>query len=261
MNIVAFGGGVNSTAMLIGMYNKKIPVDLILFADTGAERPHTYYHINEFNEWLRFHNMPSIITIKYTKENGEYLTLEQECLDRKTLPAIAFGSKTCSLKYKKGVQDKFCNNYAACLETWKNKEKINRYVGYDAGEETRKINAQVYDMLDKKYSNIYPLIDWNWYRDDCVRVIKYEGLEVPKKSSCFFCPSMKKREIIELKNSEPLLFERAVFMEQNATNNLITVKGLGRNYAWSDFIHNKEIQVGMCGMEEIGTPCGCYDGD
>lgn len=36
MNIVSFGGGTNSTAMIIGMYLHKIPVDLILFADTAA---------------------------------------------------------------------------------------------------------------------------------------------------------------------------------------------------------------------------------
>ena len=42
MNVVSFGGGTNSTAMIVGMYLHKIPVDLILFADPGAEQPHTY---------------------------------------------------------------------------------------------------------------------------------------------------------------------------------------------------------------------------
>ena len=38
MNVVSFGGGTNSTAMIIGMYLHKIPIDLILFADTGGGR-------------------------------------------------------------------------------------------------------------------------------------------------------------------------------------------------------------------------------
>lgn len=46
MNIVSFGGGTNSTAMIIGMYLRKIPIDLILFADTGGEQPHTYEFIS-----------------------------------------------------------------------------------------------------------------------------------------------------------------------------------------------------------------------
>lgn len=35
MNVVSFGGGTNSTAMIIGMYLHKIPIDLILFTDPG----------------------------------------------------------------------------------------------------------------------------------------------------------------------------------------------------------------------------------
>ena len=38
MNVVSFGGGTNSTAMIIGMYLHKIPIDLILFADTGGDQ-------------------------------------------------------------------------------------------------------------------------------------------------------------------------------------------------------------------------------
>ena len=45
MNIVSFGGGTNSAALLIGLYKHKIPIDLITFADTGAEHPHTYQFI------------------------------------------------------------------------------------------------------------------------------------------------------------------------------------------------------------------------
>ena len=40
--MVSYGGGVNSTALLVGLHQHRIPVDLILFADTGAEHPHTY---------------------------------------------------------------------------------------------------------------------------------------------------------------------------------------------------------------------------
>ena len=41
INMVSYGGGVNSTALLVGLHQHRIPVDLILFADTGAEHPHT----------------------------------------------------------------------------------------------------------------------------------------------------------------------------------------------------------------------------
>ena len=60
MNIVSFGGGTNSTAMIIGMYQHKIPIDLILFADTGGEQPHTYAFIETFNRWLVERGLPAL---------------------------------------------------------------------------------------------------------------------------------------------------------------------------------------------------------
>lgn len=70
MNLVSFGGGTNSTAMIIGMYLRKIPIDLIIFADTGAEQPHTYKFIEQFNAWLINHGLPEITTVYTTDKEG-----------------------------------------------------------------------------------------------------------------------------------------------------------------------------------------------
>jgi hypothetical protein len=39
--VVAYGLGVDSTAVLIELHRRYIRLDLILFADTGAEKPET----------------------------------------------------------------------------------------------------------------------------------------------------------------------------------------------------------------------------
>lgn len=90
MNVVSFGGGTNSTAMIIGMYLHKIPIDLILFADTGGEQPHTYEFIETFNGWLEKHGLPQITSVQYHDKDGNRLTLEQECINSGTLPSIAY---------------------------------------------------------------------------------------------------------------------------------------------------------------------------
>lgn len=82
MNVVSFGGGTNSTAMIIGMYLHKIPIDLILFADTGGEQPHTYEFMGTFNEWLVKHGIPKIVSVEYHDKDGNRLTLEQESIRR-----------------------------------------------------------------------------------------------------------------------------------------------------------------------------------
>jgi len=232
MNLVSFGGGANSTAVLIGMYQKGIPVDLILFADTGAEHPHTYQFIEIMDTWLADRGLPRITVVQNVDKNGERLTLETECLRSKTLPSIAYGKKRCSQKHKIAPQDKFCNHYPPCQEVWKRGEKVFKYIGYDAGEIRRRDNALQYDSQDKKYAKVYPLIDWDWHRDDCNREIEMAGLPLPGKSSCFFCPSMKKNEIEALATQYPELFKRAIDLETAALPHLTKMKGLGRNYSW-----------------------------
>lgn len=127
MNIVSFGGGTNSTAMIIGMYLHKIPIDLILFADTGGEQPHTYKFIEIFNGWLEKHGLPQIISVQYHDKDGNRLTLEQECINSGTLPSIAYGFKRCSLKHKISTQEKFCNNYQPCKDVWASGQRVHKF--------------------------------------------------------------------------------------------------------------------------------------
>lgn len=264
MNVVSFGGGTNSTAMLIGMKGRGIKPDLILFADTGAEMPHTYEHINAMNVWLKKTGWPEITVLQYFTRESERMTLECECLNSKTLPSIAYGFKRCSLKHKKSVQDKFCNNFDKCKEVWAGNGKsgkVSRFIGFDADEEGRMEGAEKADAQDKKYKHEYPLIEWGWGREKCVRVIKSEGMLPPGKSSCFFCPNMKKHEIFQLKQDYPELLKRAIAIEDNAIEGLTSVKGLGRNWAWRDLIYGDPLTIPMCGMtDNDDIPCGCYDG-
>ena len=78
-------------------------MDLILFADPGAEQPHTYHYLRIMDQWLREHGMPGITRVWYTDRQGQRLTLEQECLRSASLPSIAYGWKKCSLKHKVDV--------------------------------------------------------------------------------------------------------------------------------------------------------------
>ena len=61
MNVVGYGGGTDSTAMLVGLWRHHVPVDLILFADPGAEQPHTYAYLDTMSRWLENHGMPAAI--------------------------------------------------------------------------------------------------------------------------------------------------------------------------------------------------------
>lgn len=232
--MVSYGGGANSTALLIGLHQHRIPVDLILFADTGAEHPHTYAYLDVMDDWLKDHGMPPITRVYKTTRDGKRLTLEDECLQSCSLPSIAYGFKRCSLKHKIGPQEKFCNHYPTCQKAWAAGKRVVKFIGYDAGEGYRSDKVLLGDLADRKYSKWYPLMEWGWTRDDCIRQIEAAGLPQPGKSSCFFCPSMKPDEITTLREQHPDLFRRALALEDNARKNLKTVKGLGRNYSWRE---------------------------
>lgn len=246
VSIVAFGGGTDSTAMLIEMAKRDEPAPhAILFADTGGEHPHTYAHVATFSAWLSDRRYPAITTVRAGSES-----LESMCLRLGVLPAVAYGWKTCSARYKTEPQEKWANNDPACKAEWAAGGLVTRVIGFEYGEERRVRPA------DKKYANRYPLIEWEMDRDDCKAVILAAGLRLPGKSSCFFCPNMKKGEIDALAATYPALLERALAMEDGAAARSTSVLGLGRRFSWRDYTAGRDVAPEL----PMDMPCECYDG-
>lgn len=222
--------------MFIGMVERNEPVDLILFADPGGEKPHTYAHRDMFSEWLTAHRYPAITTVMQPE------TLEADCLRRKALPGVAYGFKSCSDHFKMRPQRAYlkANNITPTVTL----------IGFDAGESYRAKEIP---------GNRYPLIEWDWGREECVEAIERAGLEQPGKSSCFFCPNMKKPEIFLLRRMYPDLAARAVAMEKNAE--LTEVKGLGRSFAWGDLYAADDAQAKLFPDSTVAICDVCYDGE
>ena len=89
----------------------------------------------------------------------------------------------------------FCRHDPRCQAVWAGGGRVVKFIGYDAGEPERRERVRERDMTDRKYQKEYPLMEWGWDRDRCIQAIQEAGLPLPGKSSCFFCPSMKRREI------------------------------------------------------------------
>ena len=51
-HIVCFSGGKDSAAMLLRMIEMGMPVDLVLFADTGMEFPQLYKYVDRMEEYV-----------------------------------------------------------------------------------------------------------------------------------------------------------------------------------------------------------------
>jgi hypothetical protein len=251
--VVAFGGGVNSAAMILGMHERGIRPDLIQFADTGGEKPQTYEFVDTLRRWTVREMGLGIVTVQASLKTDA--SLEDNCLRLGTLPSIVYGGRTCSQRWKLEPCEKYLNHWQPAKDAWAAGLRIRNAKGIDAGELRR-----AKDFSDKKTIVEYPLIEWGWQREQCVEAIERHGLPVPVKSACFYCPSSKKAEVLTLARDHPDLFARAVAMEHNAAAKLVNIKGLGRHWSWEQIAKADEAQSKLF-TESVQVPCMCFDGD
>ena len=240
---------MNSTALLLLMQEQTRLPHLVWFSDTGGERPATYEHVELMDDWCSNRGIHFVV-VRNTPESGDK-TLEENCLRRKELPSLAYGFKGCSVKWKRQPMDRYLRDYGPAKQTWDSGQLVELYIGIDAGEPNR---AKL--PPDKLYSYHYPLDEAGWAREECVAAIREAGLPVPPKSSCFFCPAMRKHEVLDLGVEHPDLLARALAIEANADTH--TTVGLGRAWRWRDLVETDRRQGRLFAS---APPCDCMDGD
>lgn len=247
--IVCYGGGVDSTAMLIAMRRQGIVPDLITFADVGGEKPETYEYVAQMSRWCVLNGFPPVVTCKKaTLESTPYDDLAGNCTDNETLPSLAFGRKSCSIKWKQGPQDYHvmgckrgpnqCEPHPLWLEAQDLGIKPVKLIGYDAGPADQRRAARLMSS-DDNFRYCYPLQQLGMAREECIALIIDEGLPVPIKSACWFCPASQKWELYWLAGEHPELFERALELE------VIAMTGHHTRF--------DEIEMGAGFMELIGS--------
>jgi len=192
MNLLSFGGGVNSTALLVLAIQGKIKIDAVIFANTKCELPETYEHLEYIKEICKQNNLPF-----YEISEGDLFDFYYNTT---TFPYRI--SRSCTDRYKIQPMHKFAKKQF--------NEEIVWIMGFDYGEQNR---AKKYQFYKSKYE--FPLIDYELDREGCKQIIKDFGLLVPVKSGCYFCPFTKKQGWIDLYMKHPELFEKAIKLEKN----------------------------------------------
>ncbi len=234
--VVAYGAGVDSTAILVGLWRRGIRPDKIMFANVGSEFDETYEYLPVINAWLRSIGFPEVEVVQYVPTNFKhwppYYSLEQNCLTNGTLPSKAFGFGSCSQKWKAAPQHKHLQAWAPAVAAWARGQKVRKVIGYDCSMSDKKRRAVADKMVATYTDNFaefydywYPLQEWGWDREECKRQVAAAGLPVPHKSSCFFCPAIKPAEVDELPYDK---LQRIVLMEARAKPRLDKVEGLWR---------------------------------
>lgn len=222
---INFGGGVNSTALILLCGDMHLRPDWIVFSDTGSERPETYQNVEEVEKWCRKEGFPFAVT-RWIRKDGTFESVHDNCLRSGYLPSKAYGYSGCTYKWK--IQP---------LQKWR---KLHGFtpsgvaIGYDAGEKRRLQNARKRMCQDTEVDSDetvwYPLAAWGVDRQACIERILRQGW-TPSKSACFCCPSAKPQEWEELERDYPELMQisRDIQVGAQAAGHATTAK-LFRSY-------------------------------
>lgn len=200
INVVSYGGGQNSTAMIIEMYNRNIKIDHIILADTGNEMPETYEFLEEFIRWCKEKKIDFVIV------KSELGKLRDYYVSKNLIPFRAF--RHCTDKFK----IRPINNFIK--EKFGIKTPINMYMGIASDEAHRAGNI----FGRKQFTYLFPLIEWEVDRQGCIDIIKKEGLSIPVKSGCYFCPFQPKKSWKELLERHPDLFQDSIEFEKQGSS-------------------------------------------
>lgn len=210
---MSFGGGVQSTAMLVLAANGAIDCSIALFANVGAdsENPATIAYVDQFaRPFAERHNI-EFVTLDRVRRDGSTETLLQRIeRSERSIPIPvrmsggAPGNRQCTGDFKIKVVAKELKRRGATRD---NPAVVALGISMDEYQRMRTESSIPYETL------WYPLIDLRLTREDCKRIIVEAGLPIPPKSSCFFCPFHNIGEWRRLRRDEPDLFAEAVRIE------------------------------------------------
>ena len=181
--VLAYGMGVDSTALLFELASRREPPDLVLTADTGSDKPESYVYLARYiKPWLAKRAIRFEI-VRYQPQRFKhwppYYGIHEMALTNATLPSISMGRHSCSLKYKKAPQDKFLAQWQPAIDAWRSGLKVIRLIGFDASPRDTVRYAHASTIADDLYESRYPLREWGWDRDRCTARIEAEGYPVP----------------------------------------------------------------------------------
>jgi hypothetical protein len=213
---ISYGGGVQSTALLVLACQERIDFRHAVFANTGddSEHPDTIAFVRDVAIPYAAEHGVTVHEIRRTRKDGTpFPTLLERItdLDLRSVPipvrmskAGVPASRSCTADYKGQALAKWRSERGATAE---NPTRVAIGFSTDEAHRANKKKGAAWEQIE------YPLLDLNLRRTDCEQIIRDAGLDVPPKSACWFCPWRNLAGWREMKRAEPDLFRKAVMVE------------------------------------------------
>lgn len=238
IHIISLGAGVQSSTMaLMAAAGEITPMPVAaIFADTQDEPASVYRWLDWLEPRLPF-PVHRVTAGKLSKRAVHmHVTKDGRRFSKTDIPFFTLNAD--------GSQGKIVHR--GCTRDFKLRPLMQcakRIAGIKRGQKTtgvvQWIGISLDEMVRMKVArepwaiNRWPLVEYGFRRDDCLRWMKRRGFPQPPRSACVYCPFHQDREWRRLKDHEPEEFQKAVEFEKN----LQAAKAQSQNFRTVTFLH------------------------
>lgn len=215
MRVFSFGGGVQSTAVLVIAAAKVIHYDAFLFANVGddSENPDTLSYIREVALPFAKRYGLRIEMVRRTRRDGTHQTLLERIhqdsrsvpIPLRLAPVGAPGRRSCTQDFKMKPIADWLKAHGATDDA---PATLGIGISTDEFQRARTTSKFSNQLLE------YPLLNLRVDRAKCLRLITIAGLPHPPKSACWFCPYHRVGDWQRIRQEHPERFADAVAVEK-----------------------------------------------
>ena len=179
LKVISLGWGVQSwTIAAMVALGELPPVDFAIHADTTHEASWTYAFAEKHTPWLEAHGV-KVVTVKpdqrRLKAFAEYKGV--------FIPAYTLTENRNGQLRRQCTGDWKIAPMRRHFQKVRNGKPLEMWLGITTDEIQRAKTSDV-----QYIQNRWPLIEKDMSRFDCMAWLNDHGLEIPKRSSCTFCP-------------------------------------------------------------------------
>ena len=234
-HIVSFSGGKDSTLMLLLMLEKNMPIDDIIFADTGMEFPELYEYIERIEVFIG-----RKVTRLYGKVTWDELFFRPKVKGRNIGKPMLF------------PMARACN-----MNTYLKKEPIQRYYRSIKGDYT--VYIGIARNEPKRYARLKPnekapLYEWGIDENYVIRELKRRGLHNPlydtfDRLGCYTCPNMNLKELRLMRKRYPDEYAKLLWYGEQAEKHATSRRFAEFKPGWTVAELEKRFQMEDLQME------------